>query len=116
MFCWKCKAEFELPITEKISFRATCEKCSAWLHVCKQCRHHVPGKPNECNVPGTDFIADREMANYCDDFSPKLQKEESTISSKEAIAKKLFGEERESEKPLNPSDPFSSLFKDEDEK
>lgn len=115
MFCWKCQAQFEFPVLSKISFRAICENCGAWLHVCKQCCHYAPGKPNQCNVPGTDYIADREMANYCEEFSPSLHKKESA-ASKDVIAKQLFGEDVEPQDHLfNKPDRFGSLFKEEDD-
>lgn len=69
MFCWVCGAS--LPPLEygKISFRATCDKCGAALHCCKNCKHYKPGLPNDCAVPGTDFISDREANNFCEEFS-----------------------------------------------
>ncbi len=68
MRCWKCGTE--LDYEKRIPFKATCDKCNAWLHVCKSCKHYCPGKPNDCLVPGTEFVADREKFNLCEDFSP----------------------------------------------
>ena len=72
MFCWKCGAELDLPT--KLSFRAECDKCGVPLHTCKQCIHWEPGKPNECNVPDTDYIRDREARNLCEEFEAKKEK------------------------------------------
>jgi hypothetical protein len=69
MKCWVCGALIEMPLNGKISFRATCEKCNADLHCCKNCKFYKVGKPNDCLIPGTEFIADREKNNYCEDFS-----------------------------------------------
>ncbi len=67
--CWKChKPISEEPV--KIGFRAVCIHCDIDLHVCKNCRYYSPGKPNDCLVPGTDSIKDRESANLCEEFKP----------------------------------------------
>lgn len=67
--CWKCGVELDLV---QVGFRAVCDRCCAWLHCCKGCRHYVPGKPNDCAIPGTDPIRDREGANYCEEFAIRL--------------------------------------------
>lgn len=67
MNCWICGAH--LNHKDKISFRATCETCNGDLHCCKNCKFYSPGRPNDCAVPGTDFIADRSKNNFCEEFS-----------------------------------------------
>ncbi len=74
-----------------MSFRATCTKCLAWLHVCKNCIYYKPGMSNDCQIPGTELIADREMANFCEDFKV-LGKAPPTRLDPLEIAKKLFKE------------------------
>ena len=70
MKCWKCKREIaEAPA--KIAFRAMCPECGIDLHTCTNCRYYAPGKPNDCEVPGTEFIRDREAANFCEEFKLK---------------------------------------------
>ncbi len=70
MLCWKCQKKIgESPM--KIGFRAVCMHCDVDLHVCKNCRYFSPGKPNDCLVPGTDSIRDREASNLCEEFKPK---------------------------------------------
>jgi hypothetical protein len=63
--CWQCGAPLE---SERIGFRAMCDACSAWLHCCKNCRFYMPGKPNDCAIPGTDLIVDREASNLCEEY------------------------------------------------
>ncbi len=93
MNCWKChKLISEQPI--KLSFRAECQHCGIDLHTCAGCRYYALGKPNDCLVPGTDFIRDRQARNFCEEFAPQ------TSSPKEAKPKK----------------GFDSLFKDSPEK
>ena len=66
MYCHKCKKK--LPEGLKTGFHSTCENCGADLHSCANCRFYAKGKPNDCNVPMTDPIVDREKANYCEEF------------------------------------------------
>ena len=103
--CWKCgKEATEVPL--KISFKALCPHCSAALHCCVNCRHYAPGKPNDCAIPGTDFVRDREMINFCEEFSPKKDNSPSLSSDAIKKARRLLGEE-------NPpkDNGFDSLFK-----
>lgn len=76
----------------KIAFRAVCPHCGIDLHTCTNCRYYAPGKPNDCAVPGTDPIRDREAANLCDEFKVK------TDSSKP---------------PDGDKKKFNSLFRDD---
>ena len=98
--CWKCKTKNEFE--RKLSFRATCIKCSRDLHVCLNCSHHMQVKPNECNIPNTDPVYDREKYNFCEEFSPKCESESSPPSSDSAF--RVFGEKP----PSNKS--FDDLF------
>lgn len=80
MYCWKCGIKLDL--IGKVSFRASCDKCTADLHCCRNCKFYMPGKPNDCLVPGTEWVADREKANLCEDFAilgkPPGPKDDST--------------------------------------
>lgn len=102
--CWKCqKIVSDAPL--KIGFRAACPHCSSDLHVCKNCRYYAPGKPNDCLVPGTDPIRDREAANFCEEFKPLILADIPPPTNERA--RRLLGE------PEKKKD-FNSLFKDED--
>jgi len=94
LHCWKCKKLIsEEPM--KIGFRTQCPHCEIDLHVCVNCRHYSPGKPNDCNVPGTPYIKDREVMNFCEDFSLKTP---TSYKPKDDI-----------------KNHFKSLFKDEEQ-
>ncbi len=86
--CYKCKSKLDLP-NKKIGFRQTCQVCFADLHVCKNCKHYCIGKPNDCNVPNTEFVSDKEKNNFCEDFEIN-QKVDTQNKTKEDISKKLF--------------------------
>jgi hypothetical protein len=96
MDCWKCGKQISDGLV-KIGFRAACIHCGIDLHVCKNCRYYAPGKPNDCAVPGTEFIKDRDAFNFCEEYRPKLPPSGSG-SILGVVEKKDFG----------------SLFKDED--
>ena len=86
--CWKCLREID--VGRKVSFRAACLHCQADLHVCKNCRFYCPGKPNDCLVPGTEYVRDREAANFCEEFAIKTPDQGPTEDPMKK-AKKLFG-------------------------
>jgi hypothetical protein len=110
MHCWKCGAVLSDPAQGKLPFRATCDKCFAWLHCCRNCKHYKPGMPNDCRVPGTEYIADREAFNFCEEYhllglSPPKKTDPKSIS------KKLFGEEQqEAKEDTDPEKKFKNLF------
>lgn len=68
MNCWKCGAHLPEFPWGKVPFRAACEACDADLHCCRNCVFYKPGLPNDCAVPGTEFVPDREKSNLCDEF------------------------------------------------
>ena len=89
MTCWRCFFPIEI---KKLSFREQCPKCGVDLHVCLACRFYFPGKPNDCAVPGTDWVRERDRMNLCDEFSVKLQSEKKSPEEDAKIrAKKILG-------------------------
>lgn len=92
MKCWKCGIELDNPPNGKLGFRAVCDQCISWLHCCKNCKNYKPGLPNDCMVPGTEYIADREGCNFCEDFE-LLGTGPKTTANPDDVAKKLFGDE-----------------------
>lgn len=111
MKCWKCGANLPDFPWGKIPFRATCDFCGTALHCCKNCRFYKPGLPNDCAVPGTDFIPDREAINFCEEFKLSEKIPEPKKDPRDA-ARKLFGEEPEDQKE-DPKDKFKRLFGDD---
>lgn len=88
--CYKCGHPLPELDFSKIGFRASCDHCGCDLHVCKNCVFYQVGKPNDCLVPGTEYVSDREKANLCESFK-LLGKKIDTPKSKDDIEKKLFG-------------------------
>ncbi|MCB1119105.1 MAG: hypothetical protein KDK65_04010 [Chlamydiia bacterium] len=89
MICWNCGKETTPFPHNLVPFKATCDHCQAYLHCCKNCQFYQPGLPNDCRVPGTDPISNREKFNLCDEFAlagkappPKVNPDD--------VAKRLF--------------------------
>ena len=89
MNCFKCQVKIDT-FGRKIGFREQCEKCGFDLHVCKNCEYYIPGKPNDCHIPGTEPVKDRERFNFCEDFSPRKTPFKEEKKNLDDIAKKLF--------------------------
>lgn len=104
--CWHCGVDQEPSSTAyRISFRAVCEKCDHYLHCCKNCNNYKVGMPNDCLIPGTDPISDRESFNFCEEFSLKGKGPEKKKSIADASST-LFGDEN----PPSPKRSLDSLF------
>jgi hypothetical protein len=92
MKCWHCEKQLDDFARNAIPFRATCDFCSADLHCCKNCRFYKPGQPNDCMIPGTEFVAYRDRSNHCEDFALATDVVKEDRPSKSDIEKRLFGD------------------------
>jgi len=104
-FCWHCKNK--LSLENKIGFKETCIHCGYDLHVCKNCYHYSPGKPNDCAYPNTEYVSDREKYNFCEEFKYNTNPPKSNQSTTDDIAKRLFKDEKGTKKKS-----FKDLFDD----
>lgn len=68
MRCYFC--ETELLVTDRIGRRESCTKCGRDLHICLNCEFYDPKAYNECRENQADRVVDKEVANFCDYFSP----------------------------------------------
>jgi hypothetical protein len=69
LYCWQCGTKLEDPLRGKLSFRETCDKCNVALHCCRNCKYYKPGLANDCAVPNTEFVSDRQINNFCEEFT-----------------------------------------------
>ena len=113
MHCWYCKNNLDLP-EGPLSFKATCDHCNSWLHVCKNCQYYQPGQPNDCLVPETHEV-DKEKANLCEEFKMQTVKKNSYEHKNiNEASKKLFGDSLKSpDLSQSKENKFNQLFKDE---
>ncbi|HEX2583016.1 MAG TPA: hypothetical protein VHL30_02760 [Chlamydiales bacterium] len=101
LHCWKCHKLISSPPL-KMGFRAECPHCGIDLHTCTGCRYYVLGKPNDCSVPNTEFIRDREAMNFCEEFAPKISPD-----LPQPPQRTILGE-------TPPKKDFKSLFKNDE--
>ncbi len=94
--CYRCGTPWESIIKKQPGVKETCLKCNAYLHCCLNCRWYTPGKPNNCIIPNTEKVSDREGPNFCDEFEMKdVNVDTSWEEQKNKVKKefeKLFGE------------------------
>jgi len=83
--CHACGAAITL---EKIGPRDVCERCTAYLHACKQCDFYEPGAHNDCRETSAEMVADKTAGNFCDYFraaSPKPRGKSATQGARAAL-------------------------------
>lgn len=109
-FCQKCGAPWESEALQP-AFKEYCLKCSAWLHSCLHCRFHRRTAPNQCEIPGTEAVRDREGLNFCEAFEFREGKPETLNLEKQQEARErlesLFQDEGEAPPKLSFDDLFS---------
>lgn len=110
--CYNCGTAWE---TEKHrpGFKECCEKCSAYLRCCKNCRFHDPRRNNNCSIPAADWVGSAENANLCDDFEfamdgGKRPGKEGQQQARDSF-QSLFGEDADEAGAKPPAD-FNKLF------
>jgi len=67
--CYKCREELVFDV--KIQRLDTCPNCGAYLHCCYNCKYRNPNVHNECELDRSEFVRDREAANFCTAFEFK---------------------------------------------
>ena len=66
--CFNCAAM----LPTDVDFRGNCPKCNAALHCCKQCAHFEPSTRFQCLKPVLVRVAQKDQANQCEMFKPRL--------------------------------------------
>ncbi len=113
--CHKCHTEWVPGERSQPAFKETCAKCIAYLHCCRNCRHHRPSMHNQCYIPNTEWVGDRAGANFCEEFEFNLTDPAASepVPARETARDALdalFGEGGPSEEAERPSG-FDGLFK-----
>ncbi|ADC62249.1 hypothetical protein [Allochromatium vinosum] len=49
-----------------------CMACGKPTRVCRNCRHHASGRPNDCLKPLAERVLDKTRANFCEHFESSL--------------------------------------------
>lgn len=112
--CHNCGSEW-VSDKKRPSVKEFCEKCTAYLHCCLNCRFYDPHAHNKCFIPTTDWVADRAGCNFCDEFDFADREEDAARPGEKKRAqealKGLFGDETDEEHPEG-RDAFDKLFGD----
>ncbi|HEU5237023.1 MAG TPA: hypothetical protein VFU37_07765 [Pyrinomonadaceae bacterium] len=77
-------------IQSNVSLDATCPKCKADLHTCRQCTFFDPGARFECRKPITERIVNKSARNNCELFAARTVVERETSSGKPTDARQAF--------------------------
>ncbi|MBC7742098.1 MAG: hypothetical protein H7061_07870 [Bdellovibrionaceae bacterium] len=88
--CFHCKKEHSFK--DRIGFRDECEHCRTDLHACKNCEFHDAKVYNECRESSADVVREKDRANFCDHFTPRmgLGSAEAEKAKLKAVADALF--------------------------
>jgi hypothetical protein len=81
--CWGCN--YEIVLIDKVVRADTCPSCDKDLRCCKNCRFWDPGAHNQCRENLTEYVPDREKANFCASFeirTGKLGQDEDLLTAK----------------------------------
>ena len=66
--CHHCGA---VTAKERVEFRALCDGCGAYVHVCLNCAHYDRQAYHECRASATvEYVSDKEKSNFCEEFVP----------------------------------------------
>lgn len=65
--CHYCQKVIE--VGRVLSRRATCPHCESDLYCCLNCALYSEYAPNKCKEPQSEYVSDRERANFCDFFT-----------------------------------------------
>lgn len=88
-----------------LSRLSICLRCSAELYVCRMCEFHEPKLRQGCLEDRAEHVQEKEHANFCDYFRPRLDAHVPRDQSRTAATRNqldaLFG----GAKPELPADP-----------
>jgi len=94
--CHRCGKE--LNGADRVERSATCPHCGSYLHCCLNCSFYDPHAHNQCREPQSEYVSDREKANFCDFFTfrgskPDGKRQEEVTKTRKAW-EELFKKER----------------------
>jgi len=112
--CYRCGNEWVSERKQPL-FKELCDGCSSYSHCCMNCRFYDEHAHNHCRIPTTEWVTDREGANFCEDFEfadTEIDQvaDEVKRTAKEAL-QTLFEEAGHDPEPKGPDD-FKKLFGD----
>jgi hypothetical protein len=88
--CHRCEKELHAP--DKVERSATCPHCESYLHSCLNCSLYDPYAHNQCHEPQSEYVSDRDKANFCDFFTFRESKPNGKKEQQAANARKAWKE------------------------
>jgi hypothetical protein len=96
--CWRCGASLE-KLSLPLSRLDECPDCGNYLHVCRMCSFYDPNVAKACREDDAEEVKEKERANFCDYFKPRVGAHDAAISAAEQKARgeldTLFGDATE---------------------
>ena len=96
-------------------FPATCPKCAASLHCCKQCAHFDSSTRFQCLKPIPVRIAAKDQANECELFKPRVTVARDSVHSQPSSSAGSPGmglpQSQDPRNATNARAAFDSLFR-----
>jgi len=97
--CWKCGASLK-DVPRPLTRHSLCPTCRVDLHVCRMCRHYAPKYTGQCQHDRADHVTEKERANFCDYFRPRLgayhqDEDNTTLAAKSALSDLFDNEPKE---------------------
>jgi hypothetical protein len=88
--CHRCGKE--LNGVDRAERSATCAHCGSYLHSCLNCSFYDPSAHNQCREPQSEYVSDREKANFCDFFTFRESKPNGKMEEEATKARKAWEE------------------------
>ena len=84
--CYFCGTSYE----GQVYRTSLCSSCGRELKICLSCAFYDKAAPNQCREPQAEKVADKDRANFCDQFSPSESSRDGNGPSKSDEARKSF--------------------------
>ncbi|MBN1481467.1 hypothetical protein EH223_03805 [candidate division KSB1 bacterium] len=90
MKCHECGDIITLEPGRKIFRQDTCLKCGSYLRCCLNCKLYDPLAWKECHEPQAERVNDKEMANFCEYFTPAEDNKVTGLGRADVVRQKLY--------------------------
>lgn len=84
--CFSCNRPY--PLEGKLPRTEECPGCGGDLHVCRNCRFYSPSAHNQCLETESEWVRNKEKANFCDFFEPADREKSGDKRDAEAEARR----------------------------
>jgi hypothetical protein len=112
--CHQCGAVWDGKGKKQPGPKDICDKCSAYLHCCLNCRYYDPSAHNQCYIPTTEWVGDKAGGNFCDEFefADRTAEKGNADAGHEArnALDSLFGGDKDASTDADKLDDFKKLF------